>query len=65
MAMKDNFLAHRKHTASPWKTNRLILFRETSTAFCENRMIHKIIMCQKYAESPVPKRMVHLLVTVL
>jgi hypothetical protein len=38
-------MSHRKHTASVTKPNRLMLFRETVAACCENHIKHINALC--------------------
>jgi hypothetical protein len=44
------FVPHRKHYVSATEPNRLMLFRETVAAYCENHTEHANTLCGQNAE---------------
>jgi hypothetical protein len=48
--MKIQSVPHRKHIASATKHNRLMLFRETVSVYCENHTEHTDTLCGQNVE---------------
>jgi hypothetical protein len=53
------FVLHRKHISAA-KTNRLMLFKEIISVYCENHMKHTGTLCGQNAEFCTLKQVVHI-----